>query len=73
MSALSFNTPADQKNLIDTGKKVLPIVNSGLGAACTVGTVVSVFAPVAAPVTAGVCAASQVTNLATNLVAPKKK
>jgi hypothetical protein len=74
MSApISFKTSAaDQKNWVDTGKKVLGGVNTALGAGCSVGTVVSIVAPVVAPATGVVCAASAVTGVADSLINKKK-
>ncbi len=70
--SLSF-TSADKKNLIDTGKKVLDNTNTVLGVGCSVGTVVSIVAPVVAPATGVVCAASTVTGVANNFVNGHKK
>ena len=71
-ASLSFNSTADHKSLVDTGRNALPGVSHALGVGCAIGTAISFVAPVVAPAAGAVCLASKVTGVANNLIGPKK-
>ncbi len=72
-SSLSFNSTADQKGWVDTGKKVLNTASSALGVGCSVGTIASFVFPPAAPLTGAVCTGAAVTGAASRLVGGVQK